>query len=196
MPLVAQGSADVARGSTAAQEAAAVNAALTLLYYRTLTNPGIVIGSTATKVNLGADTNYMVNGSFFTKTTTADFWTLGTATSATVVGAGSLQRYALLINSAGTAFAYEATQIIGTDSTLVRWTNVAGVGRWRPVLYWASQGLTLVGSVQVITDATHTFTPGTTALNATGITAAFTSGLDTTIVPLIGNQTGQVLGSF
>jgi hypothetical protein len=196
MPLVATGPDDVARGSTAAQEAAAVNAAITSLYYRTTTNPTILIGTTKSKVNLGADTTYTVNGSYFSKATTADFWTLGTATSATTVAVGSLQRYALLINAAGNPFVYEATQVIGSSSADLRWTNVAGVGRWRPVLYWASQGYTLVGSVQVITDATHTFVPGTTLFDATGITAAFTSGLDTTILPLIGNQSGLVLGAF
>lgn len=196
MPLVANGPDDVARDSTAAQEAAAVNAALVIAYYRAMSNPTILIGTTTSKVNLGADTTYTINGSYLTKSTTNDFWSLGTATSATTVAVNSLQRYALLINAAGAAFVYEATQVIGTDSSVLRWTNVAGKGRWRPVLYWASQGLTLLGSVQVITDATHTFIPGTTLFGAAGITAAFTSGLDPTIVPLIGNQQGLVLGSF
>lgn len=172
--------------------AEAVNAALVLTYYRPTTNPGIAIGSTTTKVTLGTTTTYLVNGSFLSKTNTADLWTL----SGTTVAAGSVQRYALLLDASGTASAQEGVQQIGTNTNSVTWTNVAGKGKYMQILYWASQGLTLIGSVAITTDATHTFIPGTTALNATGITAAYTSGLDSSITSLIGDLSGRAIGSF
>ena len=52
----------------------------------------------------------------------------------------------------------------------------------------------IVGVLTVATYSTHTFTPGTTALNATGITATFVDGIDPTLLPLIGDGSSNLIG--
>lgn len=193
---VSQGADNGGIGTMERRAAEAANAALILAHYRPTNSGALAIGSTTTKVTLGANVTYMVNGSYFTKNAAADVWTLGTATSATTVAAGSIQRYILTLDNAGTAYAYEGVQQIGSDPTTLRYSNINGKGGYTPLLYLAGLGQSLIGSVQVLTDGTHTFIPGTTALSATGITAAYTSGLDSTFIPLIGDLSGRSIGSF
>lgn len=193
---VSQGADNGGIGTMERRAAEAANVGLILAHYRPTTSGALAIGSTTTKVTLGANVTYSVNGSIVTKNSAADVWSLGTATSGTTVAAGSIQRYILTLDASGAAFTYEGVQQLGTDPTTLRYTNINGKGSYVPLLYVAGLGQTLIGSVQVLTDGTHTFIPGTTALNATGITAAYTSGLDSTFVPLIGDLTGRSIGSF
>lgn len=44
-------------------------------------------------------------------------------------------------------------------------------------------GLAICGILTVATDASHTFTPGTTLLDAAGITATFIDGIDDSVLP-------------
>lgn len=193
---VSQGADNGGIGTMERRAAEAANAGLILAHYRPTTSGAIAIGTTKSKVTLGADVTYAVNGSIVTKTAAADVWTLGGATSNTTVAAGSIQRYILALDASGTAFVYEGVQQIGSSATTLRYTNLNGKGIYTALFYITGLGQTPVGSVQVITDATHTFIPGTTLFDAAGLTVAYTSGLDSTFIPLIGDLAGRSIGSF
>lgn len=84
-----------------------------------------------------------------------------------VVPVSSFNKYLMMRDSAGTASIIEGIPA----------STAAGV-RF-PAL---PSNKACVGVVQVATDATHTFTPGTTALGAAGITTTFINGLDTAML--------------
>jgi hypothetical protein len=127
---------------------------------RCMANAAIAQGTTAQKVKTVNSIAYAINGALFTKAGTDDFWTL----SGTVVAVSSWQKYLLCIDNAGAASIVECTQ------SLVSAAAVA--------LAALPANKSVVGVLTIATDGTHTFTPGTTALNGTGITATFTNGLD------------------
>lgn len=174
------------------QRAAAdcANAAAALGLNRILTSGAIAIGTTTTKVQAAADITFTIGGAFFLKGDTDDLWTL----SGSVVPASSWQKYLLLLDSAGTASIQEATPSqVSADA--VSWTNVNHLSPWGPLLSVLDDGKVIAGVLTIATDATHTFTPGTTALSATGITDTYTNGIDGSLLPLIGNTAGSILGS-
>lgn len=150
---------------------------------------GLAIGTTTTKVTLGTTVNYLVQGLNYTKNSGADIWTL----SGTVVAAASFQSYLLMLDASGTATVQEGTQSLVSQAK-VTYKNVSGVSIYAPFLTICQAGKAIIGYITVATDATHTFTPGTTALSATGITTTYINGLDQTLVPLIANEAGIMVG--
>lgn len=156
---------------------------------RTFANAGIAIGTTTTKVKTANTTPFTVSGTWFSKAATDDFWTL----SGTVVAASSWQKYALLMDNTGAASIREATQSL-VSAAAVSWTNISALGSWAPLLTILNAGTVIVGYLTVATDATHTFTPGTTALGAAGITTTYSNGIDQYLMRLVGNETGLLVG--
>lgn len=129
-----------------------------------LQSVGLAIGTTTTKVTSTIAGVVLAGGVFSaSKAGTADEFTLTGA----VVPASSFNKYLMMRDSAGVASIVEGIAAL----------TAAGV-RF-PAL---PANKACVGVVQVATDATHTFTPGTTALNAAGITATFINGLDTAML--------------
>lgn len=121
---------------------------------------GVARGTTAAKAKTVNTITYAIDGKILTKAGTDDFWTL----SGSVVAISSWQKYVLLIDAAGAA-----SILAGTASA------VSAAAVTLPALP-ASKAV--VGVITVATDGVTTFTPGTTALNAAGITATFIDGLD------------------
>lgn len=159
-----------------------------------INDAGLVATATnTTGVKTTATTQYFVNGTLYTKAATDPLYTLGSATSNTAVAAASWQKYLLLLNSSGTATVQEASQSL-VSAAAVSYKNLSAVSKWAPLMSLLSAGTTIAGVLTIATDATHTFTPGTTALTATGITATFQDGLDPMLMPVIANTGGLIFG--
>lgn len=176
--------------STERLAAEAANAALLNTQSRGFTAAGCARGTTAQKVKTANTFTYTVAGVFYSLGASDDFWTL----SGTVVAAASWQKYLLLVDTGGTASIQEATQSKVSAAGVV-WTNVSGLSTYAPFLTALGATKCVVGTLTIATDATHTFTPGTTALNGTGITATFVDGLDQSILPLLANAQGTIIGN-
>jgi hypothetical protein len=156
---------------------------------RALTAGGAAIATTTTKVKTANTLTYSVRGQFYSKAGTDNLWTLAGA----VVPANSFQKYALLLDTAGTATAQEATP--AATALAVGWNNVSALSRYAALIALCSDTKTVVAMVTVQTDATHTFTPGTTALNAAGITTTYADGVDQSLIPLLADAIGNLLGN-
>lgn len=178
-------------GSTARGGAELANAAAALLLSNIKTSGGLATATTTSKVKFANTLAYSVGGVWYSQTTQDNFWTLGGTNTSTAVAAASWQKYILCIDNAQAAVAFE-----GTQSTLsaagVKWTNIAAQSSWAALLAVlnTSPGLCVAGVLTVATDATHTFTPGTTLLGAAGITATYVDGIDSSLLPLIATSSG------
>jgi len=129
---------------------------------------GAAIATNTTGVKSVNSVTYTLDGAFQTaKGATDPLWTL----TGGVLAVASFRRYLLCIGSGGTA-----SVIASTDST---------VSAASCVYTTMPDGVCVFSFITVATDATHTFTPGTTALNATGITTTFADGTDKFLLPLI-----------
>lgn len=185
---------DFPRGSS---QEAAVSLSNALAAYegsKALTAAGVATATVTSQVKTVNTLTYTIAGAFKSKGATDNFWTLGVAGSNTLVPASSFQKYALLIDAAGAATVQEATAN-NVSAATVAWANVSKVGDFAPFLtVVAGATKAVVGILTVATDATHTFTPGTTLLGAAGITATYIDGVDPSLLPLIGNMVGNVVG--
>ena len=180
---------NVARGSMARAAVEAANAALLYALSRVQDAAGAAGATTAAKVKTANTIHYSVLGKLFSKSATDNFWTL----SGAVVPASSFQKYALLIDTAGAASVQEATAS-PVDAASVDWSNVANLGHASAFQAMVGTTKAVVAVITVATDSTHTFTPGTTALNATGITTTYVDGIDDSLLPAIANEQGTVVG--
>lgn len=122
--------------------------------------PAVATATTTSQVKTTNQVDFFVNGSVFRKAATDNFWTL----TGGVLAISSWRKYALMVDNAGAA-----SVVAGADSTV----SAAAAGL--PAL---PASKSCFGVLTVATDASHTFTPGTTLLGATGITASFVDGLD------------------
>lgn len=178
------------RGSLIRGAADMANAASAYALSRSLAAAGCDTGGTSTKVKTTNTLTYTVAGVFYSKGATDNFWTL----SGTAVAASSWQKYLLLIDTAGDASVQEGTQSAVAAASVV-WTNIAAYSAWAPFLTAIGSTKAIAGVLTVATDSTHTFTPGTTALDAAGITATFIDGIDQSILPLIAGPNGTLIGN-
>lgn len=125
---------------------------------------GVAIGGTASKVKIaapnGAGVDYAIDGILYHKADTDDFWTL----SGSVLAVSSSIIYLLCINAAGTMSIVEGTAVLTADIT-----------SGKKPLNWPQPGAAVcpLGAVRVDTNASTTFTPGTTLLSAAGITDTY-----------------------
>lgn len=156
---------------------------------------GAAIATTTTKVKSVNATAYRVGGQQYTKAGTDNLWTL----SGSVVPASSFQKYALMIDDAGAATVQEATPS-QASAAAVTWENVVAAAKTNPKNPYAALISLLNGSraifatLTIATNASTTFTPGTTALGAAGIAATYTDGIDPALLPLLANGTGLIHG--
>lgn len=181
---------NAARGSQSRAAAELSNAEAIYTLSRSLTAAGCARGTTAAKAKTVNTLQYSVAGVQFTKAGTDDFWPL----SGTTVSASSWQKILLLIDTAGAASIQEGLQST-VSAAAVAWTNISLTSPWAPFIAAVGSTKAIVGVLTIATDSTHTFIPGTTALNAAGITATFVDGIDQSILPVIGNETGLVVGN-
>lgn len=182
--------ADVARRSMEKASVELANATAAYSLNMPLSSPAVTVATTTSKVKTTATLTYQIAGNFYSLAATDNFWTL----SGTVVAASSWQKYLLLVDAAGTATMQEGVQsLIGASN--VTFSNVSGLGKWAPLLTILNAGKIIAGTLTIATDSTHTFTPGTTAAaTGSGITASYFNGLDQSLLPLLANQTGILMG--
>lgn len=129
-----------------------------------LSKAGVAIGGTATKVKTaapnGSGTDFVIKGILYHLADTDDFWTL----SGSVLAVSSSVIYLLCVNAAGTM------SIVEGDAVLT-----ANITSGYTSLKWPQPGESVcpLGAVRVDTNASVTFTPGTTNLSAAGVTDTY-----------------------
>ncbi len=131
---------------------------LTLLNNRTYGNSGFtaVGGATAT-VKTVNDVDYSINGKVYTKAATA-----------------SISLSACPEQPAGTTYNYLVSVAANGNVTCTMGLSIDEYTRqWSPVWPSLSADNAPLGYFSVTTDATHTFTAGTTLLNAAGLTITY-----------------------
>jgi|SRR5882672_2445228 len=179
----------LARSDAARGDAQMANAIGVYALSRALTAAGITIATTASKVKTANTLTFTVNGVFYSLNASDDFWTL----SGSVVAAASWQKYALLVDTAGAATIIEGNQSV-VSAAAVTWTNNGIISPWYPFLNGLGSTKCCAGVLTVATDATHTFTPGSTLLSAAGVTDTYIDGLDQSLLPLLANPVGTLFG--
>jgi hypothetical protein len=117
-------------------------------------NGGIAIGSTASKVKTANSVDYTIDGKYYTKAGTDDFWTL----SGSVIPVSSFCKFALCIDAAGAASAVQGVVASTSAAALVPDPTA---------------NTCCLGYVEVATNGSTTFDPGTTLLSAAGITDVY-----------------------
>lgn len=158
---------------------------------------GAAQATTTSQAKIVNTTPYAIGGKLFSKSATDNFWTL----AGTTVAANSWQKYLLCISDTGTASVVEGTQST-VSAAAVGWGNVTPAAKAFPQNPWAalvtvlSSSRCILSVLTIATDSSHTFVPGTTALNAAGITATFADGIDPTLFPLMANDTGLLIGQY
>ena len=156
---------------------------------KALTAGGITTATVTSKAKSANTITFTVGGQFYSLAASDNFWVL----SGTVVAAASFQKYLLLVDTAGTMSIQEGVQST-VNAAGVAWTNISAVSPYAPFLDTVGSTKCVCGVLTIATDATHTFTPGTTLLGAAGITATFIDGIDQSILPLLGNHAGTIYG--
>jgi hypothetical protein len=159
---------------------------------------GLATATVTSKVKTTVAVAFTVGGKLFSKAITDNLWTLGVAGSNTTVPVGGFQKYALMLDDAGVATVQEATSNLVSLAT-VGWQNVTPLGgtnpvnRWAPIVSMLSASRAIIGILS-IANATNPFIPGTTLLGAAGVTATYSGGIEPSLMPLIANETGLILG--
>jgi hypothetical protein len=134
---------------------------------------GCITATTTSKAKFVNTTTYMTDGAFHSLAATDNFWTPNGPvlnSTATVVQAN---KYLLCVNAAGAA-----TVVAGNPApTLAQVTFTS-----------SPDALAVFGVLSVVTNATTTFTPGTTLLGAAGITSTFNDGPGLNLTPLLADM--------
>lgn len=125
------------------------------------TLPACATATTASKAKTAAATTFLSNGVLIALAATDNFWVLSPTT---VLAANMFRRYWLCANAAGTA-----SVIASSDAT----TQAGCVFTALP-----ADGVAIIATLTIATDATHPFTPATSLFTDTGITATFIDGID------------------
>lgn len=131
----------------------------------TATLPQVGIATTATQVRTGQATVLKSAGVANALGATDDFWTL----TGDALAAEKFRRYLLLCDASDTA------SVLASDDA-----DSAAECRWDRL---PANGTAIVGILTVATAAATTFTPGTTALSAAGITDTYIDGIDQYVFP-------------
>lgn len=128
------------------------------------TTPGVTIATTASKVKTTNATVLRNSGAMNALAASDDFWTL----TGGVLAVSKFRRYLLCASAA------DAASIIVSDDAA---TAAACVFPNLP-----ANGIAIVGVLTVATDASTTFTAGTTLLSAAGITDTYIDGIDADVL--------------
>jgi len=135
---------------------------LTSLLNRSFTAGGLTIGGTSTKIKIAVALKYCVNGLMYTKAITDNI----TITAGAEQAVSTFCKYLVSINAAGTVVVTKGND--GTTAALALLPDLPADSA--PVGYF-----------QVATNSSTTFTAGTTALDAAGITDTY-QGLSSIVV--------------
>lgn len=163
-----------------------LNNAVRDLYYFVLHRPGwqvaaaavappvLNIGTTTSKVKTTATTQLWINGVVKSLTATDDLWTLTGGNLAI----GSVRRYLMLWD--GTSATTVVSVLASNDQVIASYASAAAALLACRFPTLPPAGTVIVGIVS-ITNVTNAFIPGTTALTATGVTAAYLDGIDDSV---------------
>lgn len=130
---------------------------------RVLSDGGVGIATTKSKVRSNATIAYTVNGEFFSKASTDDLWTLTGGNLAD----GYKRTYLLLLDSAGAASVSASNDVLAAGTVTLP-------------AFPASKAV--VGSVTVATSGAA-FVPGTTLLDAATVTDTYFDGVPAAMLP-------------
>lgn len=183
---------NAARGSMARGAVELGNAIALYAMNHALATGGVITATVTSKVKSVNTINGVIGGAFISLAATDNLWTL----SGTTVPASSFQKYLLLLDNTATPAASVQEGTAAATAAAVTWANIAGYSLWAPIITILNANKLIAGVLTVATDATHTFVPGTTLLGAAGITATYVQGLDASLLPIIGNELGSVVGNF
>lgn len=123
-----------------------------------LNSAGVAIATTASKVKTTVALNYLVNGVWYTKAITDNFWTL----TGPNLADGNSRKYLLLIDASGAASVVYTNDLLTAQAAKLTYPNVPA-------------GRCVVGVLQVDTSGAA-FVPGTTLLSAGTVTDTYTDG--------------------
>lgn len=187
---------DGPRSSLQRAAAELANAATSYSLNMAYSAAGATLATNTTGIKSVNTITFTVNGVFKSKTATDPLWTLGVANSNTTVNPSSWQKYLLMLNASGTATVQEGVQST-VSAAAVGWTNLVNRGPWSPILTTLDAATTIVCVLTIATDTTAGgFIPGTTALNAANVTATYADGIDPSVLPVIMNEIGSIVGNF
>jgi hypothetical protein len=128
--------------------------------YLSLTAAGLAEGTNANTFKTANTLTYTSNGVFKSKSATDNL----TFSTGTALAASQACLFAVWITSGGTVTTTQGPIVTSGDPC--------------PVPGQTTAGTTLVGLIKVTTSSAVTFTPGSTDLSATGITAAYYDCMD------------------
>jgi hypothetical protein len=131
------------------------------------TTPAVTIATDTAKVKTTNATVLRNAGALNALAASDDFWTL----TGGVLAVSSFRRYLLLCDAA------DAATVLASDDV----TTAAEDCRWATL---PANGLAIVGILTVATNSSTTFTPGTTALSAAGVTDTYVDGYDISVPPM------------
>ncbi|HKR56932.1 MAG TPA: hypothetical protein VJS20_11585 [Gemmatimonadales bacterium] len=134
-----------------------------------LTAAGSAQATNTTGVKSANTTTFVIDGVFKSKGATDPLWTL-TGSAVTAGVGGATMHYLLCLNASGTASVIQGP------------TNQGSTTVWTPApANQMPQDIAACATLKISLTATTVFTPGTTALNAAGVTATFEDGCDATL---------------
>lgn len=126
----------------------------------TLSNPGLVIGSSsAAAVKIGNTTVYKSKGVFVSKATAEIAFTVNAASN---IATGYEQCFMLTLDGSGNGLLIPGAPSLGAGTALLP----------EP----PADGLAAIGSVRIYNNSGSAFTAGTTLLSAAGLTVTYTNG--------------------
>lgn len=126
-----------------------------------LGKPGLAAGTNAGTIQLVAATNYAINGVMYSKAITNNI----AVTASPIQAADTTALYLIAADAAGTITVYKGPDVLNAD--LAAGNKVLQYSDLVP------STVAVLGEMKVVTVAV-TFTAGTTALNAAGVTTTFT----------------------
>jgi hypothetical protein len=124
--------------------------------FMSLTSAALAEGTNANTYKTTATLTYTINGVFYSKNATDN---IAMTSTAGTVPPSSAALYAVWIDSAGTLSNTRGPVVAAADPC--------------PVPTQATANTALVGLIKVVTDASTTFTPGSTDLGAGGVTDTY-----------------------
>jgi hypothetical protein len=142
--------------------------------YHCVTAPGLAIGSSSAAAVLIANTTVFINAGVFKSKSTAEKALAGTA-----LAVSQKCKWLVCLAADGTPSVTQSAIVAAADDD--------------PDLPEIPAGETPIGYVMAETDSSHTFTPGTTLLSASGITDTYVDlvfndsgnhGIDITAIPV------------
>lgn len=128
--------------------------------YASINSAGLAAGTNAGTFKTTATLNYTNDGKFLSKAATDN---VPFSAGAKVVPANSAVAFSVWIDALGNLSTVQGV--------------IAAAGEPTPVPAATSPEVAYVGYIKVTTNASTTFTPGTTSLAAAGVTSAFSSGM-------------------